>query len=182
MRPYPDDLLRSMRESLTTVIIPNLADDWARYVAKAMEKIVLHLELRWQHELEFLAADSADINQLLKELQSALGAQAFSARSELAEPMAAIAAQLERAGDLLPAPDAGAINAENETYRAALVEIIDGLERAADDLVLREQLEPLRERIRTYLRRGLDRDISLAEPTNMLFGAPSPQTAQEGRA
>lgn len=182
MRPYPDDLLRSMRESLNTVIIPNLADDWARYVAKAMEKIILHLELRWQNELTFLAADSADIDQLLRELQSALSVEPFGARSELAEPVAAIAAQLDRAGDLLPAPDVGAINAQNETYRAALVEIIDGLERAALDLVLRDRLEPQRERIRTYLRRGLDRDISLAEPTNMLFGAPSPQTAQEGSA
>ena len=182
MRPYPDDLLRSMRESLNTVIIPNLADDWARYVAKAMEKIIMHLELRWEHELEFLAVDTVELDELLRELQSALTSKPFSPRAGLSEVTAALAARLDGAGAPPPAPDVAGINARNEAYRATLVEIIDGMEQAALDPALRDQLEPLRERIRTYLRRELDRDVTLAEPTYMLFGPPTPETAGGGRA
>lgn len=182
MRPYPDDLLRSMRESLNTVIIPNLADDWARYVAKAMEKIILHLELRWQHELEFLAVDTAELDELLRTLQSALKEEPFSRRAELADVTAAIALRLDGAGAPPPPPDVGEINARNEAYRATLVDIIDGMEQAALDPALRDRLEPLRERIRTYLRRELDRDVTLAEPTHMLFGPPTPEIAGGGRA
>jgi hypothetical protein len=71
-----------------------------------------------------------------------------------------------------------ALNGTNEAYRATLTEVIEALERAAEDAELRERLEPLRDRIRQYLRRELDRDRVLAEPTDMLFGPPTPQPAK----
>lgn len=182
MRPYPEDLLRSVRESLSSVIIPNLADDWARYVAKAMEKIVHHLELRWRHELEFLARDTVELDGLLRELRSALGTEPLAGRPELAQVSAALAGRLDDAGVPQPPPDVPGIYAQNEAYRATLVTVIDEMEQAAQDLTLREQLEPLRERIRAFLRRELDRDVTLTEPTYMLFGPPLPQARKEDRA
>lgn len=182
MRPYPEDLLRSVRESLNSVIVPNLADDWARYVAKGMEKIVLHLELRWRHELEFLARDTVELDGLLRELRSALDSGPLAGRPELAQVSAALAGRLERAEVLQAPPDVPGMYAQNEAYRATLVTVIDEMEKAAHDLTLREQLEPLRERIRAYLRRELDRDVTLAKPTYMLFGPPLPEAPKQDRA
>jgi hypothetical protein len=174
MRPHPDELLRSINKSLSEVIIPNIGDDWARYVARSMEKIVSHLELRWRHELEFTAEDTAELDELLRELQPALADLDDERVRQVSD---AIRAQLE-ADAPPPAPDVGRLLAANEAYRATLQEVIHGLESAAGDAELRDRLEPLRERIRAYLRSELDRDRVLAEPTDMLFGPPTPRPAK----
>ena len=83
MRPYPDELLRSINRSLTEVIIPNIGDDWARYVARSMEKMISHLELRYKHELEYLATDTAELDALLRELRPALDQGDLADRREL---------------------------------------------------------------------------------------------------
>ena len=175
MRPYPDELLRSMNRSLTEVIIPALEDDWARYVARSMEKMISHLELRWRHELEFLAVDTAELDDLLRELRPALEAGGLAGRAELNDVRAAISGCLDPAAPLPPAPDITRLNATNEAYRGTLQAAIEGLEAASADDGLRKLLEPLRDRIRAHLRRELDRDIILAEPTYMLFGPPLPK-------
>jgi hypothetical protein len=178
MRPYPPELLRSINQSLNEVIIPNLADDWARYVARAMEKIVDHLERRWEHELEFLAVDTTELDELLRELRPALDEGDLGGRGELAGVRDAIAARLDGAEPLPPVPDVAKLNETNEAYRGTLQQVLEGMEAAAADDELRERLEPLRERIRVSLRRELDRDIVLAEPTYMLFGPPEPGKSQ----
>lgn len=180
MRPYPDELLRSMNRSLTEVIIPNIGDDWARYVARSMEKMISHLEQRWKHELAFLAADTAELDALLRELRPALEADDLAGRAELDRVRSAIADRLDGAAPLPPAPDIEGLNTTNEAYRGTLQAAIEGLEEAAADAELRARLEPLRDRIRAHLRRELDRDAVLAEPTYMLFGPPLPK--QEGSA
>lgn len=180
MRPYPDELLRSINRSLTEVIIPNIDDDWARYVARSLEKMISHLEQRWLHELELLAVDTAELDELLRELGPALEEDGLAGRDELDAVRSALAERLDNAAPLPPAPDVQGLNATNEAYRGTLQATIEGLEAAAADDVLRERLEPLRDRIRAHLRRELDRDAVLAEPTYMLFGPPLPK--QEGSA
>jgi hypothetical protein len=175
MRPYPDELLRSMNQSLTEVIIPNIDDDWARYVARSMEKMIAHLELRWRHELEFLALDTVELDELLRELRPSLEEGGLAGRSELNTVRSTIAERLDGTDPLPSAPDVAGLNATNDAYRGTLQTTIEGLEAAAADDELRERLEPLRERIRAHLRRELDRDMVLAEPTNMLFGPPLPK-------
>ena len=165
MRPYPHELLRSINKSLNEVIIPELADDWARYVARSMEKIIDHLARRWEHELEFLAVDTGELDELLRELLPAL-----DGHPELAVARAAVAERLDAGEPLPPVLDIAALAAQNEAYRATLQRLIEDLEAAAADAELRAQLGPLRERIRLHLRRELDRDIVLAEPAYMLFG------------
>jgi hypothetical protein len=175
MRPYPDELLRSINRSLTEVVIPNIGDDWARYVARSMEKLISHLELRFKHELEFLATDTAELDELLREIRPALEGGDLAGRGELDAVRSVLIERLDGAAPLPPAPDVAGLNATNEAYRATLQAAIEGLEAAAADERLRAQLEPLRDRIRVHLRRQLDRDRTLAEPTDMLFGPPLPK-------
>lgn len=174
MRPYPDELLRSINRSLTEVIIPNIGDDWARYVARSMEKMISHLELRWKHELELLATDTAELDELLRGLRPRLEDGGLDGRTELDAVRTALGERLDNAAPLPPAPDVVGLNATNEAYRATLQATIEGLEAAAADEELRARLEPLRDRIRVHLRRQLDRDRTLTEPTDMLFGPPLP--------
>ena len=65
MRPFPDEILRSMQYSLQTYVIPNVNDKWGTYVAKVMKKMLLHLELRWKLEGPLLLEDIADLRTLL---------------------------------------------------------------------------------------------------------------------
>src|SRR6516164_4844769 len=104
MRPYPPELLRSINKSLNEVIIPELADDWARYVARSMEKIIDHLARRWEHELEFLAVDTAELDELLRELLPAL-----DGHPELAVARAAVAERLDAGEPLPPVLDIAAL-------------------------------------------------------------------------
>lgn len=177
MRPYPDELLRSINRSLTEVIIPNIGDDWARYVARSMEKMISHLELRYKHELEYLAIDTAELDALLRELRPALDQGDLADRRELDAVRTALGERLDSATPLPPAPDVAGLNATNEAYRGTLQAAIESLETAASDEELRARLEPLRDRIRVHLRRQLDRDRALAAPTDMLFGPPLPTEA-----
>jgi hypothetical protein len=165
MRPYPPELLRSINKSLNEVIIPELSDDWARYVARSMEKIIDHLARRWEHEIAFLALDTAELDEVLRELLPAL-----DGHPELAVARAAVAERLDAGEPLPPILDISALTAQNEAYRHTLQRLIEDLEAAAADAELREQLQPLRDRIRVHLRRELDRDVVLAEPAYMLFG------------
>ncbi len=176
MRPYPDELLRSVRHSLTEVLMPDLGDDWARYVAKGMEKILLHLEVRWRQELDLVARDAAELDGLLRGLRSDLAAEPFSGDAAVAGVLAAAARPLDHGPPPAP-PDVDALYARQAACRAALVEVIETMERAAADAGLRVGLEPYRERIRASLRRELDGDLVLTEPTFMLFGPPTPAPA-----
>lgn len=171
MRPYPDEVLRSILDSLRNVIIPNLDDDWARYTAKGMEKLILHLELRWQHELEYLAVDSLELHELMSELRASLEQDALPASGDVDAARAALGALLDGASPPPPAVDLKAIHATNEAYRETLTTVIEALSRAGT-----KELEPARDKIRLHLRRQLDRDLELTRPTFMLFGAP-PATA-----
>ena len=180
MRPYPDELLRSMRRSLNEVIIPNLADDWARYVAKGMEKIIVHLELRLLHEPTFLVQDTDELKELLAGLADDLVGEPLvssDALVTLADDLRATAAALPAEG-----VDVRTLTEANEVQRGALVRAIETMEVAAQsDPALGERLEPLRERMRAFIRRELDRDIKLAEPTFMLFGPPvAPEVGRKG--
>ena len=175
MRPYPDELLRSVRQSLTEVLIPNIADDWARYVAKGMEKIVAHLEVRWRQELELIARDTAELDSLLRELHESLASESFAG--------AACAQILDAAlrplgdGPPPPAPDVEGLYERQRAYRGALVDVIEAMERATSDAAMRDRLEPYRRRVRAFLRREMDRDLILTESTFMLFGPPVAESA-----
>jgi hypothetical protein len=179
MRPYPDELLRSMLDSLRNVIIPNLPDDWARYTAKGMEKLILSLELRYHHELEFLAIDTQELHELLGDLRASLASGPLAGDAALEEAASALAERLDKAPVPAPAVDVVAINQTNEAYRETLATVIESLDRAADQAQLEKEIEPLRDKIRVHLRRELDRDIELSRPTFMLFGA-QPATAARG--
>lgn len=170
MRPDPDELLRLMRASLKTAVTPAIPDEWAAYVAKSIERMLEHLERRWQHEIGFLAADTIEMRALFDRLKADLEAGGTSARGGIGEA-------LSRFQELLGAPALAAnavtyqdLSAENQAHRAALEQLIVGLDEVDD-----ERAEAVRLPIREYLRAQLARDVELAEPTFMRFGAPTPK-------
>lgn len=173
MKPYPDQILRSIRYSLDTVIIPQLTDGWARYEARTMDKMLEHLELRWRHEARLLLEDSHDLQGLFAELAGQL--ESVTADSEAARDLAAEMRTAVEAGVGLPGrvPGVEELTERNDAYRALLVRTIETLDEIMGDD--RAHAELLREEIGRYLRREIDRDNELAQPTHMSFAPPKPK-------
>lgn len=193
MRPYPDELLRSVRHSLREVVIPAIEEPWPRYVAKAMEKLLEHLELRALHEERLLVEDSAELDELLGGLAQRFSSAPFDASPSLsawrALPLPAGAPGSPTPGGPghrgEPAADGQpqglkALNEGNEARRTHLVAAIEAMDAAERDDTLGTALEESRTRVRTYLRRELDRDVLLTRPTFMSFGPPVPLAAGSG--
>jgi hypothetical protein len=170
MKPTPEHLVRSVRQTLTDVIIPTIGDDWARYEAKAAEKLLLHLELRLRHEHRLLIEDSRQLRDLFRSVIDVVDAEGLESaagemRTRLDSPALAD-------GNV---PTVDELRDENTRHRAALVALIEEMERATrDDAELAARLEPSRNQVRSAIRDELDRDLLLAEPTFMLFGPPTP--------
>jgi preprotein translocase subunit SecA len=177
MRPYPDEILRSMRHSLDEVIIPAVDDAWARYVAKAMAKMLEHLELRWLHEADLLVEDTRDLHDLFQSLERRLSTEgdpqvtagvAAALRPVLSDPDA----------EDVPARSVADLAQRNERYRADLIDVIASLDELIDTA---PDLEAeLREEVRRFLRREIDRDNTMARPTFMSFAPPKPKEKHDG--
>jgi hypothetical protein len=184
MRPYPDELLRSMQFSLDTYVIPNVDDKWGRYVAKVMRRMLVHLERRWQLEGPLLLEDIADLRDVLARVGADLREAELSDTGRVTELTASIDAALT-ATDGQPS---GYVSVEqltdlDEVLREALVEVIETCHLlAADAEAEADRLEPLRDRVREYLRRQVDRDNQLVEPTFMSFAPPTPAAEPAGDA
>lgn len=178
MRPYPDEILRSMQYSLDTYVIPNVDDKWGSYVAKVMRRMLIHLERRWQLEGPLLIEDTRDLGEVLTLMGDRLSGLEGQAAGDTSARL------IHLLGDALDATaeePTGYVSVEqlterNERLREALVELIEGLDVLASE-VGHEQLDPLRHEIRGYLRRQTDRDKQLAEPAFMSF---SPRSEKKG--
>ncbi len=179
MRPYPDELLRSVRHSLREVVIPAIEEPWPRYVAKAMEKLLEHLELRALHEERLLAEDNAELDDLFRLLGESFAAEPLVANPSLsawrALPMPDAAPATSEAGDGR-ALGLQALNEGNEARRAHLVAAIEAMDASGQD----GELESCRTQVRSYLRRELDRDVVLTRPTFMSFAPPAPRSEGAG--
>jgi hypothetical protein len=177
MRPYPDEILRSIRHSLDEVVIPAVDDAWARYVAKAMGKMLEHLELRWLHEADLLLEDTRELHDLFVTLEKRLAAER---NPHVTEGVAAALRPVLSDPDArdVPAPSVAELTKRNERYRADLIDVIATLDDLADtapDLEAR-----LREDVRRFLRREIDRDNTIARPTFMSFAPPKPKEKHDG--
>lgn len=166
MRPDPDELLRLMRTSLKTVVTPTVSEEWPAYVAKSIERMLEHLERRWRHEIRFLADDTEEMRELFAALAADLAG------------VDGVRGVVEDLGELLHGPSLASravtyqeLSAENQSHRAALERLIVSLDASEDA----ERAEGVRAPIRAYLGRQLARDVELAEPTFMRFGAPTPK-------
>lgn len=170
MRPSSDELLASLRYSLTTTILPTVEDRWARYVATAMDLVLEHLQLRLAGETSSLTEDSADMAAVLAgiaDTTAVLGREGDARRQEFAASL----------GKVLPAPggpaptadDLAGLTAQNERLRAAVVEVMRVVDTADDGGGVPE-LEDLRERIYQLVRRQTDRNTALVQPLFMSFG------------
>lgn len=169
MRPFPDEILRSMQYSLQTYVIPNVNDKWGVYVAKVMKKMLLHLELRWKLEGPLLLEDIADLRTVLASVRAALSAPAFAKDGDAGSLVARIDATLADSREL----PAGYVSIEaltkvSEALRETLVAVIGTCDLLAER-GFEAVLAPSRDEIRAYLRREVDRDNQMVEPTFMSF-------------
>lgn len=173
MRPYPDEILRSMQHSLQTYVIPNVNDKWGAYVAKVMKKMLLHLELRWKLEGPLLLEDTADLRALLTSLRTPLTAPVLAKDDDARELVARIDASLAETGT----PPVGYVSIEsltetNEVLRETLVSVIGACDLLAER-GFEATLAAAREEIGAYLRREVDRENQLVAPTFMSFAPAS---------
>lgn len=170
MRPSSDELLASLRYSLSETILPKVEDRWARYVATAMDLVLEHLQLRLAGESSSLTEDSADMAAVLAgvaDTAAALDGEGDARRREIAASL----------GRLLPEPggpppaagDVAALTAQNERMRATVVQVMRFLDDAEDGGGVPE-LEELRDRVYRLVRRQADRSTALVQPLFMSFG------------
>lgn len=183
MRPYPDEILRSMQFSLDTYVIPNVDDKWGSYVAKVMRRMLIHLERRWEFEGPLLVEDIDDLRGLFATLGDQLSALDGPAAGDEAARLVEL---LGRALDDSDEPITGYVSVRelterNEQLRETLVQVIEGLD-GLEEVAADGELETPRHEIRSYLRRQTDRDKQLAEPTFMSFAPPSEQKGSKGQA
>lgn len=158
MRPSVEELIASCRHSLREVILPNLSDQWATYVAKAMDRILDHLAVRWELEACLLAEDSGELRALLAAL-----AEAAAGSAELNAAAGTLRVAARQPGAAAPVP-VSTLAEENEALRMELRRFIEALDVAAGDA------SEMHESILAFLRRQIDRESRLAQPTFMYFG------------
>ncbi len=170
MKPYPDQILRSIRYSLETVIIPQLADRWARYEAKTMDKMLEHLELRWHHEAKLLLEDSRDITGLFDRIGPRLSQDDETPSRLLNDLQDAVTAAYDLPERI---PSVEELTEHNDSLRGLLVQVIETLDDTTG--IDEDSLTDLRDDVGRYLRREIDRDNQLARPTHMSFAPPKPK-------
>jgi len=175
MKPSPVQILRSIRYSLETAIIPRLDDRWARYEAKTIDKMLEHLELRWTHETALLLEDSHDLAGVFERLAPQIEALSADDRARLIDDMRAAAEGTAE----LPERVAGVeeLTDHNDSLRAVLVRVIESLDETTDPND--GSLSEIRDEIGRYLRREIDRDNQMAHPTHMSFAPPKPKEGRE---
>lgn len=159
MRPEPDDLLRSLRVSLSETIVPALEDRWARYVATAMDLVLQHLQLRLAGELDALVEDNADMAATL----AGLAADFPSAKA------ATLAGADVPASNGVPATDVRSATETNERLRAQVVAVL----LALDAEPASPEVEAGRTELARLVRRQVDRVNPLVAPLHMSFSPGS---------
>lgn len=168
MRPSLDELLASLRSSLSETILPAVEDRWARYVGTAMDLVLEHLQLRLAGESSSLAEDSADMAAVLSGVAqrvAALGAEGDEAQQRLAASL----------GNVLPAASAGAVpadlaqlTAQNERLRGSVVDVLRWLDEGGDKQTA--EIDGIRDEVYRLVRRQTDRNTALVRPLFMSFG------------
>jgi hypothetical protein len=177
MRPTQTELLETVRHSLREVVLPAVDDDWARYVAKCMDKLLVAVQVRMEKELAHLAHDTAETAGLMARLRTDLtglpgGEPALEALREAVGSASAVADLDPAVVEGLPAR-VGMANVASRVELAGLVDLLYAAQ--ATDLTddARATVVAAHEVVRAQLRRQLARDVELMAPTFMAFGDPA---------
>jgi hypothetical protein len=178
MRPSPEELLASLRVSLNDVILPNVADRWARYMGTAMDLMLQHLQLRLAGELDAITEDSRDMSEVIAAIAataSAAGQRASGTERGRWESLLDLLA----AGPAAAAADDRLADATqvNEALRAQVVDLLRWLD-TSDDSGLgpagQDTVRAISDDLHRLIRRQVDRTQPLVKPLFMSFGPTVP--------
>jgi hypothetical protein len=106
MVPSAEELIEIIRHGLTTQVAPEVDDQMARSVLRSIDTLLVHLAARIGSEAALLAADNADLRQLLGHppidergpTTEALGQANRALRAELDTELARVLADGDAAG------------------------------------------------------------------------------------
>lgn len=170
LRPTPAELLDSAQYSLKDIVIPAVADEWALYVAKCMEKVLATVRLRIEADLHAQVLDTAETAQIVaslsREFESAQGAEVLRG---LLAPVRQVMSPAESID--LQARIAEA-NVESRRSLVNVIEALFELQDRAEDPQLAQRARGAHARLREFLDRQLARDVELMSGVFMAFGAP----------
>ncbi len=169
MRPYPNELLDSALHSLRDVLIPAISDDWALYVAKCLDKLLVDVQVRIANDLGHLARDTAEMAELFERLRQSAGDEPSGFDDLLAPATVEPVIAPELAEGLYER-----VSATNDAGRARLAELVDTLyaiERG-EQPGSPAAANAAHALVREHLQRQLARDVELMSPVFMAFGDP----------
>jgi hypothetical protein len=151
MRPTTAELLSAIVLSLERQVAPSVQDKWAASALRSATQLLIHLAARAEREGDVLIEDNEDVRQLLEAILPRLSVQ---------PDLAALRATVEKTLNAAePAPhDLAGLDARNEIYQAAVEQL---LRRPAPSSI---DASSVREELRSYLRRRLQREHSLYFP------------------
>ena len=152
MRPTSEELLGSIAQALEDQVLPVVQDKWAASTLRSAMQLLRHLAIRVVREPGILAADNADLREVLS------AATAELAQAGLGDLEAAVCAALA-AGNPDPL-DVAAADRLNEGYLRA----VEALIAARDRLRQARPAGELHAALVEYLRRRLEREHDLFLP------------------
>lgn len=159
MRPSAEEILRSVAATFDEYLLPEIAEPFAHSLALTVSNLLRHLALRMEHEGPMLVAEITELRAVLGEIK------AFAAASPGCEAVLAHvdATRGAQRGDgsyvgLL------ALHGEATELGWALQHAIRALDDAAPAIATVDGYAEVRQSIRRYLRRSLEREGSLIVP------------------
>jgi hypothetical protein len=155
MRPTAREIIEGIIDSLERVVMPVTEDKWAASVLRSSVSLLTHLAVRADQERRILLEDTADVRAVLAQLADRLGSS--PAAAGLRQSITALRDQAP-----VPEDDPAALDALNEKHQEIVEKIL--ADRALAATRPAPQDPSLRDDLRRYLRRRLEREQSLYFP------------------
>jgi hypothetical protein len=164
MRPRTDEIVSSIVRTYEDYVLPEVEEPYARSLALTLANLLRLVKLRIEQEGPMLFADNQDLRETLAVVAAYLGSEP-ELNARFAGCRDEIEAVLQREFRRMDEyPTLQSVDEEAAELRWPLQHAIRALETARGDLGASEGYQSVRERIRQYLRRSIERDGNLIIP------------------
>lgn len=154
MRPTPTELIDAIAYSLRVDIGEEVSSPWAKRLLASSLDALGHLKLRWEHELDILAEDNADLAETLARIGALMeGCQVKTGML----PLLVQGGETPNWGLNKPSAVIKQMEDQNRSMRKSLVGLLEQLDDGADA----EFAKQVRLLTRPYIQRQLARDSKL---------------------